>query len=91
MPLFNENLEFCSDTRTTTGVDPSPETKALLDELRAWVSQERGRQAELARQLGVGRSTVNEWIKGESLPSWEAGRKLEQFLRKQRGRKLKQS
>ena len=65
-------------------MEPSEETKQILEGLRLWVAQERGRQAELARPLGVYRSTVNEWIKGKT------GRKLEQFLERQRARMSKQ-
>jgi ribosome-binding protein aMBF1 (putative translation factor) len=85
----NENLEICSPFRTTAGVkEPCPEIKEILQTLRTWTSQERGRQTELARRLGVKRSTVNERLKGRALPSWEVGRKLEKFLKSQRARKV---
>lgn len=91
MPLCNEILEKCSTVSTTLeDVGPSEETKQILEELRLWVAQERGRQAELARHLGVYRSTVNEWIKGKTIPNWQTGRKLEQFLKSQRARRPKQ-
>jgi hypothetical protein len=36
------------------------------------------------------RSTVNGWIKGKTGPNGQIGRKLEQFLKRQRARMPKQ-
>jgi predicted XRE-type DNA-binding protein len=83
MALCNENLEICSEYFTPQEVDRR-ETDVLIEQLKEWVSQERGRQSEIARMLKVSRSTVTEWLKGRSVPSWEAGKKIEQFLKKQR-------
>jgi transcriptional regulator with XRE-family HTH domain len=84
-------LKFCSEIFTTSGVtsppDESPETEALLARLRSWLSQQRGRQTQIAAYLGVSRSTVTEWLKGRSKPTWETGKKLEKFLKSQRARK----
>lgn len=65
----------------------SEETERLLNELEAWANEKRGRRAELARVLGVDRSSITDWFKGKSEPNWETGRKIEAFLRKQRRRK----
>jgi transcriptional regulator with XRE-family HTH domain len=83
MTLCNENLEICSEYFTPQEVE-RPETDALIDQLKEWVSQERGRQSQIARMLNVSRATVTEWLKGRSVPSWESGKKIEQFLKKQR-------
>jgi predicted XRE-type DNA-binding protein len=83
MTLCNENLEICSKYLTSTGVERR-ETEALIAQLKEWTSQKRGRQSEIARMLGVSRSVVSDWLKGTVVPSWEAGKKLEQFLKKQR-------
>ena len=86
MILCNENLEICSENRTTSEVEERRETDALIERLKEWTSQERGRQSEIARLLGVSRSTVTDWLKGRTVPSWEAGKKIEQFLKKQRAK-----
>jgi len=60
------------------------EIDRLLAELRAWVSEGRGRQALVARALGTSKQTVWTWLKGESRPNWERGMKLQAFLKAQR-------
>jgi DNA-binding XRE family transcriptional regulator len=62
------------------------ETDKLLAELKEWCSQKRGRQAEIAKMLGITRQSINEWFTGDSSPSLEAGLKVQAFLRKQRRR-----
>lgn len=91
MTLCNENLAICSKYFTPQEVEAERrETDALIEQLREWVSQERGRQSEIARLLGVSRSTVTEWLKRGVIPSWESGKKIEQFLKKQRKAPRKQ-
>jgi hypothetical protein len=62
----------------------------LVEELRAWCGdavENRGRRAEVARAIGVGRGLVGEWLKGNAYPGLENGLRLQAFLRKQRRRK----
>jgi DNA-binding XRE family transcriptional regulator len=65
----------------------SEETERLLNELEAWANEKRGRRAELARILGVDRSSVTDWFKRKSEPNWETGLKIQAFLKKQRRKK----
>jgi predicted XRE-type DNA-binding protein len=37
-------------------------TKPLIDELRGWCKQKRGRQREVSQALGVSDSTVSDWF-----------------------------
>jgi transcriptional regulator with XRE-family HTH domain len=64
-----------------------PQTRALIEALRAWCDVEYGRKAEVARALGVSRYAVNHWLSGRQIPSAEHALTLQQFLKKQRGRK----
>jgi DNA-binding XRE family transcriptional regulator len=60
------------------------EIDRLMEEFRAWVSQGRGRQAIVAKAVGASKQSVSAWIKGESLPRWELGMKLQAFLKAQK-------
>jgi len=86
MPAGNKNLDSPSDSLATLPA-VSEETEKLLKELQDWADQKRGRRAELARILGVDRSSITEWFQKRSEPSWETGLKIQAFLRKQRRRK----
>jgi predicted XRE-type DNA-binding protein len=37
-------------------------TKPLIDELRSWCKEKRGRQREASQALGVSDSTVSDWF-----------------------------
>jgi hypothetical protein len=37
-------------------------TKPLIDELRSWCKEKRGRQREVSQALGVSDSTVSDWF-----------------------------
>lgn len=37
-------------------------------------------QAELARQSGVGITTINNWVRQGTTPSWELGKQVEKIL-----------
>lgn len=63
---------------------PGKEIETLMSELRAWVSEERGRQVLVARAIGASKQTVSCWVKGTVFPSWQMGIKLEAFLRAQK-------
>jgi transcriptional regulator with XRE-family HTH domain len=61
-----------------------PETDKLIAELRAWCSLERGRQVQVAKQLGVPRQRISDWLAGRKNPTLEQGLALQAFLEKQR-------
>jgi DNA-binding XRE family transcriptional regulator len=69
------NLERAPMTEAAREID------RLLEELRAWVEEGRGRKALVARALGTSKQTVWTWLKGESRPNWERGMKLQAFLK----------
>jgi len=58
--------------------DPCFFSNALLT---AWVDAEYGRRAELARQLGVTRRRITDWLAGRKTPSLEQGLTILQMLR----------
>ena len=60
-----------------------------MAELRAWVSEGRGRQILVARAIGASKQTISGWVKGDVLPSWQMGIKLEAFLKAQKPPKRK--
>ncbi|HET9378695.1 MAG TPA: hypothetical protein VFO40_27235 [Chthoniobacterales bacterium] len=60
------------------------ETQKLLTEFRAWVDAEYGRRANIARDLGVSRQRVTDWLAGRYAPTLEQGLRLQAFLKKQR-------
>jgi transcriptional regulator with XRE-family HTH domain len=55
--------------------------EALLKETKAWCAQKHGRQAQLARALGVHRYTVNLWLRGKQKPTAESVLQLEAFMK----------
>ena len=56
----------------------------LMDRLREWGRQERGRPAQLARDLGVKPSAVADWMAGRTCPSLPNGLRIQQLLAKAR-------
>jgi transcriptional regulator with XRE-family HTH domain len=52
---------------------PPSEVEKLIRELTAWVDAEYGRRADLARQLGVTRQRVTDWLAGRKTPTLEQG------------------
>ena len=67
--------------------EPGREIDTLMEELRAWVREERGRQGLVARAIGASKQTVSAWVKGESVPTWQLGIKLQAFLKAQKPKK----
>ena len=70
---------------------PVKDIEALMGELRAWVREERGRQMLLARATGVSKQAVSAWVKGDAVPTWQMGIKLEAFLAAQRPKKSRKA
>jgi transcriptional regulator with XRE-family HTH domain len=61
-------------------------TERLLAQVKAWCDQERGRQSQLARFLGVSRQTVSDWFKPEKKknPTAEQALAMLEWLKKPR-------
>jgi transcriptional regulator with XRE-family HTH domain len=57
-----------------------PRTETLIVKIKAWCSEKYGRQAELARAIGVSRQTVNFWLRRRSNPTSEQTLALMEFL-----------
>jgi hypothetical protein len=63
------------------------ETEKLMAELKIWVDAEDaeyGRRAKVAREIGVSRQQVTDWLAGRKSPTLEHGLRLQAFLKKQR-------
>jgi transcriptional regulator with XRE-family HTH domain len=58
----------------------------LIEDLTAWCNAEYGRQAELAKKLGVSKQFVSHWINRRKTPSLYNFFKIRGFLQKQKGR-----
>lgn len=63
------------------------EVKKLMEDLRAWVDAEYGRRADLARELGVSRQRVSDWLSGRLTPDLEHGLAILEILRRSARRK----
>jgi hypothetical protein len=63
-------------------------TKALLDALRVWCDQERGRRTEVSRSIGVTTQSVTDWLAGRRQPTAEQILDVQDFLEKQRNRSI---
>ena len=57
-------IAFCPVIDYPSG-EMARRTERLLAQVKAWCDQERGRQSQLARFLGVSRQTVSDWFKPE--------------------------
>jgi transcriptional regulator with XRE-family HTH domain len=55
----------------------------VLDKLRAWCKEQRGRNLEIAKKLGVSKQLVTDWLKNRAMPTWEIGTKIQEFLEQQ--------
>ena len=61
------------------------EVEKLIEDLRAWVDVERGRRSDLARELGVPRQRITDWLSGRKAPTLEQGLRLANILRRSKG------
>lgn len=64
-----------------------PRIRKLLNQLQQWCSQGWGRQAEVARALGVFPQTVSAWFADQKQPTGEQALAIQEFLRAQRRRR----
>jgi transcriptional regulator with XRE-family HTH domain len=60
--------------------NPPKETKQLIKEAKAWAKRRRGGATEIARELGVERQTVTNWLAGRRTPMLKHWFALEKFL-----------
>jgi transcriptional regulator with XRE-family HTH domain len=66
-----------------------PRTQKVLDSLKAWCDQGRGRQSEVADVIGTTRQAINHWFAGRQQPTAEQILAVQEFLAKQRRRSKK--
>ena len=66
-----------------------PETKRLLEDLKAWCDEPGtyGRRAEIAKLLGTTRQTITNWLGGRQQPTGEQALVVLKFLKQQGVRK----
>lgn len=67
-----------------TSDDRGPLTKDLIDRLRVYCDQERGRSRVVAAELGVTPSSLSDWLNGRTVPTLENGLRIQQILAKAR-------
>jgi transcriptional regulator with XRE-family HTH domain len=63
-----------------------PKTQKLLDELREYCDEKRGRRAEIAKLIGIKRQSITDWFSGRQQPTAEQILEIQEFLEKQRRR-----
>lgn len=64
----------------------------LILETKAWCSEKRGRQAELARHLGTSPQSFNQWLALRQDPPAHVALELQDFMRRQKSsRKARQN
>ena len=56
----------------------------LLLEAKGWSDQERGRQRELARHLGVSPQALNNWLSRRQDPPAHVALELQDFMRRKK-------
>jgi transcriptional regulator with XRE-family HTH domain len=63
----------------------------LMLETKAWADQERGRQKELARYLGVSRQALSNWLSRRQDPPAHVALELQDLMRRKKApRKARQ-
>lgn len=65
----------------------SEEVAALMDELRAYCKEARGRHRALAKELGVREDVLANWLRLHRTPSLANWLKLQAYARKLRRRR----
>lgn len=62
----------------------SKEYEKLMKDLAEWCSVQHGRQAELAKRLGVTKQTVNHWLLRRRKISFDQAVAIRKIIRRQR-------
>ena len=57
-----------------------PRTQKILDELKAWCDEERGRRTEASRALGVTTQAITDWFGKRRQPTAEQILAVQEFL-----------
>jgi transcriptional regulator with XRE-family HTH domain len=65
---------------------PPEEIDKIVEELRAWTKEARGRQKQLADALGIDEALLSNWIAGRKRPGLKYYFALQAFLKKHRDR-----
>jgi transcriptional regulator with XRE-family HTH domain len=68
-----------------------PPIERLIEDVRTWCSQKRGRQMELGQLLGVHRSAITNWFAGRQRPTAEQAEKMRDLLTKRKREELSKS
>ena len=64
----------------------------LMLEAKAWADQERGRQKEMARHLGVSQQALSNWLSRRQDPPAHLVLELQEFMRRKKApRKARQN
>ena len=63
------------------------EVESLMNDIRLWCAAERGRQKELASELGVTQQVFSNWLNGHKTPALPYWLKLQALAKKIRRRK----
>jgi DNA-binding transcriptional regulator YiaG len=61
-------------------------TKKLLQDVKAWCDQERGRKAGLARMFGISPQSVSNWFAGVQDLTGEQALALQALLQRETGK-----
>ena len=63
---------------------PPKQVETLIQELRTWTKNTRGGTGQIARELGVERQTVANWISGHRTPMLKHWLSLQAFMEKKK-------
>ena len=66
---------------------PPEEVEKVMDEIRVWCEAKRGRQKQLARDVGVSEQVMSNWLNKRKTPSltyWLQLQALAQKIRRRR-------
>jgi transcriptional regulator with XRE-family HTH domain len=58
-----------------------PTADTIVAELKSWCAVERGRPSRVAEIVGVNRSAVSRWLRGQRKPSLNQGLAIHEFLK----------
>jgi transcriptional regulator with XRE-family HTH domain len=68
-----------------------PPIERLIEDIKIWCSEKRGRQMELAHLLGVHRSAITNWFAGRQGPTAKQAEMMRDLLTKRKREELSKS
>jgi hypothetical protein len=68
-----------------------PPIKRLIEDVKVWCDQKRGRQTELSHVLGVHRSAITNWLAGRQRPTAEQAEIMRDLLMKRKREEISKS